>query len=332
MKRFLLFILLFFYLFKIWSQAVDINQLDLTKIDTKLLDLSVAKMSHLNYRWFYIEDIKYDNNRYNAFLEYDYKGNFTIKAIDLYSYISPVPLDFNKVELKVTEDKKVYITSGTDSLVLSIEGKNSLRIKAGIYNPPTEEPIEVATYEKLVAGFFQASDQLGDWVVSTTQLNQTNKKQLYAKYIMELEQKHAEIVYEFKARVDDPGWVGYGLHFLVKEQKTATGYGLGQSYLLWFTRDEEHNKTDRTFVELYRSFDDIHMIRLASQMIQESITEELNIELYFNYNLNLITVIVNNDIELSFFDSDKVIKDGEKVAFRTLGASVSFYDFSVKVR
>ena len=67
---------------------------------------------------------------------------------------------------------------------------------------------------------------------------------LFGKLLLPAEQKDSPVLYSFKAKSTDPPneWVGFGLHIYV-DNVEKRGYGLGDSLLVWLTRDQEVYKT-----------------------------------------------------------------------------------------
>lgn len=171
---------------------------------------------------------------------------------------------------------------------------------------------------------------MGSWKLTSSSLTQSDTNQKFAKYVAKVPQYDNELWYSFKANTKGKGWVGYGLHFLASGYETTRGYGFGKSYLVWFTRDPK-NQTEKSYIQLYRSYDDVHMIQLSNMLVNEPIENINKIQIYVNKKLNAIIVYINDGIRLAF-EADPMISWGNTVAVRTLGGPVTFSAPSVKSR
>ena len=173
----------------------------------------------------------------------------------------------------------------------------------------------------------RARVQLGDWRLSGRSAVQTDPDQYFAKLMLPAPQKTRPTLYSFSARALDEGWVGLGLHIFV-EETGKTGYGLGRSLLVWFTRDPDVYRNRLTYLQVYRSDDDVNMARVADALIEEPISGELDIEVLFEPESNYITIAVNGRDKLRYrtwFGID----EGTGVALRTLGRA-EFRNLSVR--
>jgi hypothetical protein len=100
-------------------------------------------------------------------------------------------------------------------------------------------------------------------------------------------------------------------------------YGFGSSYLVWITRDPANTQSDQTFVQLYRSYDDVRMVQLASQAVSASISSPIDVTVYVNRGDGMIVVGVDGEAVITFEDP-RIIRSGSAVAVRALGpATVS---------
>lgn len=179
----------------------------------------------------------------------------------------------------------------------------------------------------LLEDLSSARVQLGDWRLSGRSAVQTDPDQYFAKLMLPAPQRTRPTLYSFSARALDEGWVGLGLHIFV-EETGKTGYGLGRSLLVWFTRDPDVYKNRLTYLQVYRSDDDVNMARVADALIEEPISGELDIEVLFEPENNYITIAVNGRDKLRYrtwFGID----EGTGVALRTLGRA-EFRNLSVR--
>lgn len=179
-------------------------------------------------------------------------------------------------------------------------------------------------------GFGDGSAVSGEWSMSGSRLSQSSAGDLYAKYVVPVRQNANELVYTVEGSGASRGWSGYGLHFLASEAEAGDLYGYGSSYLVWITRDPRHTQSESTFVQLYRSFDDVHMVQLASRAIPRSIDRLIEVTVYVNRSEGTIVLGVDGEPVLTFEDAQP-IRSGSAVAARALGAA-TITDFEVRSR
>ena len=180
----------------------------------------------------------------------------------------------------------------------------------------------------LVSGFRAATSRLGDWTSSFGSLSQSDSSQRFAKYLIAQSQSSNRLKYSFHTQARNDGWRGAGLHFLVSGQDTVSGYGLGQSYLVWITRDERAMQTNKTYIQLYKSMDDVRMIQLQSSITDFDITRGVDIDVHVDKSDRRIRVTANGE-DVLYYQDDDFISWGSSVAFRTLGRA-GFEDFSIQ--
>lgn len=181
----------------------------------------------------------------------------------------------------------------------------------------------------LHSGFDGQSISFGDWARPGDSLRQTDSQARFAKVVFPVRQSGGEFTFSIEATVPDSGWVGYGLHFLADRTETVLGYGYGDSYLLWLTRDPR-NQSDRGYIQLYRSFNDIHMVEVASAVLPISSFERVRATVYVNAPENEAQVFVEGRYAFSF-PADNLKTRGTSVAVRALGP-VTFTDLTVRGR
>lgn len=160
----------------------------------------------------------------------------------------------------------------------------------------------------------------GSWARRDGALVQGDDAALFAKYLWEVDQGENDLMYSFTGRATGSGWMGYGLHILAGEWESERGYGLGSSYLVWITFDPEHNRNRRTYVELYRSFDDVRMEYLAGAARGGDITTEHDVDVYVDRASSTIAILLDGTRVLEFRDHE-MIATGSAVAARTLGTA-----------
>ncbi len=180
---------------------------------------------------------------------------------------------------------------------------------------------------ELAAGFDEnGAAQIGSWSVTDGALVQRDPNQYFAKYLIEVPQSPRRTLYRFTAASLDEGWVGLGLHIFVSNVDKR-GYGLGDSLLIWFTRDPSVYGTENTFLQVYRSSDDVDMGRVAGAMISEPIAEPLDAAVLYEPETGYLTVSVSGEDKIRYrawFD----VTRGVQIALRTLGRA-RFDDFTV---
>ncbi len=166
-------------------------------------------------------------------------------------------------------------------------------------------------------GFDNGTAAFGSWQASRYSVAQTSAADLYAKFTIPQKQDYGQLLYTFTGRAAGSGWRGFGLHFLASGAATSRGYGYGRSYLVWVTRHEAHYESPKTYVQLYRSYDDVHMVELASMAVDASMATSNDVGVYVNRGDKTITVILNGKRVLSYQDKD--LLTGDEVAVRALG-------------
>jgi hypothetical protein len=198
--------------------------------------------------------------------------------------------------------------------------------------PSTAATVAMPT-ASVTTGFARGTSLLGSWTASATAASQSDNKLFYAKYAIPVTQNANTTLYSFSATAatSGTGFVGYGLHFFVSGDKTGGGYGFGNSYLVWLTRDPSFYQTDATYVQVYRSFDDMKMIQLASASVADSIFKSNKVDILYSKTAGTISVMVNGKAVLTQ-SVVAPLASGTKVAFRTLGGPVDFANFSVKAQ
>jgi hypothetical protein len=197
--------------------------------------------------------------------------------------------------------------------------------------PVAAAPASERPFRTVHSGFAGGTALLGNWRATTTGASQQSAAARFAKYALPVPQAGVETLFEYTARTRAGGWVGHGLHLFASGKSNGKGYGFGNSYLVWLTRDERFYKTNHTYVQLYRSFDDVRMVQLASVGIPEAISGDLRTAVHYNPAAKAIIVAVNGVERLRYQVGD-AIPSGDWAALRSLGGPVDFSSLSVKVR
>ncbi len=169
---------------------------------------------------------------------------------------------------------------------------------------------------QILAGFDQAKSIIGRWKVSPNLAEQIDARQYFSQLKIPLEQSKKNTLYKFTLKSTGKAWVGAGLH-LFSTGSSKRGYGQGRSLLVWLTRDPEHYKNNRTYLQVYKSDDDINMGRVLDAAIPEHIGEDLDIEVLYQPNQEYITIAVNG-VEKVRYKTWFGVNEGVEVALRTL--------------
>ncbi len=181
----------------------------------------------------------------------------------------------------------------------------------------------------LYRGFAGGDPQMGSWQRRAQTLLQNDPTQYFAKYALPVPQVARPTLYTMQLRATGSGWVGVGLHIFASDVQSRRGYGMGRSLLVWLTRDRHYYKNDGTYLQLYRSDDDVNMGRVLDAKIPESIGDYLKLEVLYEPDKEYITIAVNGQEKVRYktwFGVDS----GVTVALRTLGAGASFRDLEVR--
>ena len=183
----------------------------------------------------------------------------------------------------------------------------------------------------LLSGFDGAKPRIGKWKLSETSAAQTDPRQFFSRLDFPLEQGKNPYLYRFDASSTGDGWVGLGIHFFASGVKSKHGYGEGRSLLVWLTRDPAVRKTNATWLQLYRSDNDVVMERVLDSKLEEAIKDKLSIEAAYDPESGYVTVSIDGKLAVKYrawFGID----EGVGVSLRTLGAGVSFSNFEVRTK
>ncbi len=184
------------------------------------------------------------------------------------------------------------------------------------------------SYASLAEGFGSSFIGSGRWTVDPSTARQTDPDQFRAKLVLPLAQGQGSFRYSFSARSMGKGWVGLGLHIYAAGSKTHSGYGSGESILVWLTRDPVHFAKDTTRIQVYRSTTDVRMSLVAESPVELSIFELNRIEVEFDSNAGGVSVRVNGKEGLST-KLRGPIAEGAYVILRCIDKA-EFADFRVE--
>jgi len=188
--------------------------------------------------------------------------------------------------------------------------------------------MEARLSRRLATGFSTGEPDTGAWSVRSGAAVQTDADAYFAKLSMPVQQSDDPVLYSFRVRSLDDGWVGVGLHLFVEDVAARRGYGMGSSLLVWLTRDPDERKTPTTYLQLYRSDDDVSMARVLDAAIPEAVDAFLTVDVLYEPQSQYITIAVDGTDRVRYrtwFGIDS----GVEVALRSLGRA-EFRDFSVQ--
>ena len=200
------------------------------------------------------------------------------------------------------------------------------------YGPGEEPAGDILGHDfskPLLDGFGRSVPQIGSWTVKADSAVQTDPEQYFAKLLLPIEQQTRPTRYSYRTRSTGSGWVGTGLHIFVTDTTGKKGYGLGNSLLVWLTRDPEYYGTDTTRLQLYRSDDAVQMEMVLDALIEEPISDFLAMDVVYDPVEEYISVSVDGTEKIRYktwFD----IESGLEIALRSLGGGAEFRDLAVR--
>jgi hypothetical protein len=124
-------------------------------------------------------------------------------------------------------------------------------------------------------GFVPVARATGTWDVKGAVIRQLDANQFFAKLGSHLTGTGEPLRLSVSARSLGTGWVGLGLHVLVSGKGTHRGYGEGDSWLVWLTRDPVHFAKNPVRLQVYHSVDDVKM-DLVSEVPVNAIMKDWN--------------------------------------------------------
>jgi hypothetical protein len=183
--------------------------------------------------------------------------------------------------------------------------------------------------ELVYSGFSGGVKRIGSWTLDGSVLYQTDPGQYFSRLSIPLAQTAKPTLYSFETKTGLKGWAGTGLHFFANDVKKPRGYGEGKSLLVWLTRDEKVRGGTATWLQIYRSDDDVAMERVLDAKLQEPLTDWLRVDILYDPLAEFVVIAVGGQVKAAyrtFFG----IGAGMSLSFRTLGAGVAFRNFEVR--
>ncbi|MGO8692177.1 MAG: tetratricopeptide repeat protein [Rectinemataceae bacterium] len=188
--------------------------------------------------------------------------------------------------------------------------------------PPLPSPI--------LKGFEAFFPGRGVWRLATGSAEQTNPGEYFSKLVAPLVQSGDPYRYEFTARSEGSGFVGFGIHVFVRSIETHKGWGEGRSILVWLTYDPHRHQSDSTRLQIYRSLRDSYMTMVRDIPLPISLFEEHRYVVDIDPVRGSLAVSVDDKPELSE-EGIPDVGDGAFVAFRTIGRAI-ISNFRVEVK
>jgi len=232
---------------------------------------------------------------------------------------------------EVNRELKTSFQDALEQLVLAMEPMERSPGEAEDHAvvPAAPATAETVFTKTLLTGFSGGSPQMGRWKITEGEVVQKDASQYFAKLIIPIEQTTKPTLFSFKARSTGDGWVGLGLHFFATDMDRRKGYGYGDSLLFWLTRDPEYHGNMDTHAQLYKSDDAVHMAMVLDSVIEESISDYMQVDIIYNPLEEYFSIFING-IEKLKYKTWFSIESGLEIAFRTLKGGCSFKDLVVK--
>lgn len=312
---------------------INPDKIDITKAIAKKVDNRIS-----------ISNIYYGKKQYGAMIRFDDQRKIA-NLVEIWDPVKKVklvssPIDLGWVQFKAGELGYIQLKGVIDQLRAALKQAKAEAASLGQKVAALEKEVAMLSRKAPVAGDYPkvllsglagGMKLMGTWKMDGKSLSQTDLKQFFAKQGYKVIQDQNELVYGFTAKGSNVDKEGYGLHFLVDNTKTGVGYGLGDSYLVWVTRDDlyKNYESKATYLMLYKSHTDTSMKELASVVIPEPITDALDIVV--KYTNAKITVYVNGTERLVYAVSGAK-KTGTGVALRTMKGPITFSDLYVRTK
>lgn len=171
----------------------------------------------------------------------------------------------------------------------------------------------------------------GEWHASDgNRITQTDPEARFAKLVLPYRQDSRPRLYRMLTRASSDGWAGVGMHLAVTDVELPAGYGHGRSVLVWLTRDVQVYGDETTFLEVYISYDDVTMNRVAQSALDSDLSEMTALEVLMDPGAGMLTVAVDG-VEQFRYRVHLPQGAGLELALRALGRG-EFSDLEVRRR
>ena len=177
-------------------------------------------------------------------------------------------------------------------------------------------------------GFPDPIRGLGTWEFKGSTIRQVDSTQFFAKVLSPVVQNGQRLRYSFTARSQGSGWVGLGLHILVGQAGTHRGFGEGQSWLVWLTRDPVHFSTNTTRLQIYQSTSDLSLTLVAEAPVSASIFDPNLFVVEMDSVANALAITLNG-VQVLRYEVPLGLGKGNLVALRSIDKA-EFTNFLVE--
>lgn len=190
---------------------------------------------------------------------------------------------------------------------------------------------QMSSVETLDLSAGSAVSGTGEWHASDgRRVTQTDADARFAKLLLPYRQDSRPRLYRMLTRASGDGWAGVGLHLSVTDVELPAGYGHGRSLLVWLTRDVQVYGRETTFLEVYISYDDVTMNRVAQSALDSDLSETTALEVLMDPGAGMLTVAVDG-VEQFRYRIHLPQGAGLELALRALGRG-EFSDLEVRRR
>ena len=163
-------------------------------------------------------------------------------------------------------------------------------VPATLASVPVAPPIDLTSSLTRVAN--------GSWERTESKASMSDPKAMYAKLVVATPGLSGPAAYEFKARAAGSGWVGFGMHLHGRGDWRLSGYGGGDSILVWVTSDPKTYGDAAPRLQVYRSKGDVAMPMLASVKLPGSAFELRDYRIEYDPASGLLVVLVDGERSL----------------------------------
>jgi hypothetical protein len=195
---------------------------------------------------------------------------------------------------------------------------------------PEAPAVQTSSEWRVIGRGFSATERgPGTWKTEGDVVRQIDPDEFFAKLIGPSPADQI-VRYSFSARSLGRGWVGLGLHVLVGGVKTHTGWGEGDSWLVWLTRDPVHFAKDQTRVQIYHSTSDTQMTLVVDKPVTGSIRDWNRFAVVTDRQTHALTVSLN-DNEVISLPLPETVQGPGRLALRSIDKA-EFQDFLIEAK
>ncbi len=144
----------------------------------------------------------------------------------------------------------------------------ALVVEASPPEAPAPAPTVSATIDLSAPSLRVAS---GSWTRTARTARMDDPLAMSAKLVIPTPGAAGPAVYEFSARSAGVAWVGFGLHLHGRGEWKLSGYGGGDSLLVWITSDPKASGDAAPRLQVYESSGEVNMKMVASVRLEGSV-------------------------------------------------------------